>query len=93
MQVEAFKKQANDSVDDIQYKCDKVKEQTNPQGHTQLDDAVHKCRTSLAQSENEADSSLTSLSMLTDEFVDYSEEYDRQVGPQSLVEIRVKFSV
>lgn len=77
--MEAFKKQANDMIDDASMQCSKVKEQTNAEGQAYLDEAIHKCRTSLTGSENDADSSLNALTTLTDEFVDYSEEYDRQV--------------
>lgn len=56
-----------------------VREETSPEGQVYLDEAIHKCRTNLTRCENEADSSLTSLAALTDEFADYSEEYNNQV--------------
>jgi len=79
VQVDLFKKQASDQLDELTVKSVLVKGETSPDGIHNIDEVIHECRTHLSQTQNDADLSLTSLTQLLDDFVDYNGEYERQV--------------
>lgn len=74
-----FKNQASNKLDDLQLKVDRVKEETSEPGRRYLDDSVSSCKSAYRLSENEADRNVAALMSLTEEFIDYCDEYDRQV--------------
>lgn len=92
--MEAFKAQASDKLDDLEVMVDRVKAETSDAGHRYLDDSLSSCKSAYRLSENEADRNVAALTGLTEEFIDFSDEYDRQVGAcmHALHSLNVSFS-